>query len=426
MRKTVRVPSMGSIAILSASAIAGGDVTISAVPDVAGLFGEPADISDSGVVVGTYSPFTGGSPKRGFVWTPGGALTTLEPIQDSTPVNVDNYDAIVTSVLPGGIAAGWSDTRFGIELNAAIWDVAGSPSAPFGGTVGSGGGTSTSFFSTILGSNASGDFVGSREEGDGVLRGYIWRAGQPAPQLIDPPAGAFAAVARGVSNNANVVIEATVSGGNRGYFLDAAGNPAVDMGSLGGPGTQPLAVNDAGEAVGIAFATSSRRAGFYWTESDGIRAIPIGAPDTSNLTDINSRGDAVGSFRNFGSNERPILFNVRTQQVTFIDFLLSPSDREVWSLRSAVAINENGQVIGTGIRDGQSQVYVLQLPGYEPQNCSPADLAEPFGELNFFDVAAFIGLYNAGDPAADLAEPLGAINFFDVAEYIARFNAGCP
>ncbi|MEM9373720.1 MAG: GC-type dockerin domain-anchored protein [Planctomycetota bacterium] len=55
-----------------------------------------------------------------------------------------------------------------------------------------------------------------------------------------------------------------------------------------------------------------------------------------------------------------------------------------------------------------------------------ADFAEPFGLLNFFDISAFIGAYQAGDPAADLAEPFGAFNFFDVSAYIGLFNAGCP
>jgi len=58
--------------------------------------------------------------------------------------------------------------------------------------------------------------------------------------------------------------------------------------------------------------------------------------------------------------------------------------------------------------------------------CSGADLAAPFGTLNFFDVVAYIAAYNAMDPLADLAAPFGSLNFFDVAEYIARFNAGCP
>jgi|GEM_PF-3664267 len=56
----------------------------------------------------------------------------------------------------------------------------------------------------------------------------------------------------------------------------------------------------------------------------------------------------------------------------------------------------------------------------------PADLAAPFGVLNFFDLAAYIGLYNAGDPSADLAAPFGSLNFFDVAAYIGLYNAGCP
>ena len=55
-----------------------------------------------------------------------------------------------------------------------------------------------------------------------------------------------------------------------------------------------------------------------------------------------------------------------------------------------------------------------------------ADLAEPFGTLNFFDVAAFIALYNAGDASADIAEPFGVLNFFDLAAYVGLYGAGCP
>jgi len=55
-----------------------------------------------------------------------------------------------------------------------------------------------------------------------------------------------------------------------------------------------------------------------------------------------------------------------------------------------------------------------------------ADVAEPMGVLNFFDIGAFIGLYNQQDPAADLAAPFGAWNFFDISSFIAAYNAGCP
>jgi len=46
--------------------------------------------------------------------------------------------------------------------------------------------------------------------------------------------------------------------------------------------------------------------------------------------------------------------------------------------------------------------------------------------VNFFDVAEYIGAYNAQERAADLAAPIGAFNFFDVAAFIAAYNIGCP
>ncbi|MCC5824128.1 MAG: hypothetical protein LAT64_08545 [Phycisphaerales bacterium] len=72
--------------------------------------------------------------------------------------------------------------------------------------------------------------------------------------------------------------------------------------------------------------------------------------------------------------------------------------------------------------------YAFQLLGTSdgtPGPCSPADLAEPFGVLNFFDLAAYLALFNAGDPAADLNND-GLLNFFDVSMYLTIFNQGCP
>lgn len=58
-------------------------------------------------------------------------------------------------------------------------------------------------------------------------------------------------------------------------------------------------------------------------------------------------------------------------------------------------------------------------------SCSIADLSEPFGSLNFFDVAAFLSHFNAQSPAADF-DANGLWNFFDLAGFIASYNAGCP
>ena len=47
------------------------------------------------------------------------------------------------------------------------------------------------------------------------------------------------------------------------------------------------------------------------------------------------------------------------------------------------------------------------------------------GVLNFFDLSAFVSLFNAQNPAADLDQN-AQFNFFDVSIYLTGYNAGCP
>lgn len=60
----------------------------------------------------------------------------------------------------------------------------------------------------------------------------------------------------------------------------------------------------------------------------------------------------------------------------------------------------------------------------QPAPC-PADFNAD-GQLNFFDLARFAQAFAAGDLSADIAEPFGVWNFFDVSAYVGLFNAGCP
>ncbi len=66
---------------------------------------------------------------------------------------------------------------------------------------------------------------------------------------------------------------------------------------------------------------------------------------------------------------------------------------------------------------------VLAVP-YQP--ACPADFAAPAGQLDFFDVSAFLSAYLSHDPAADLARPFGTFDFFDVSAYLSVFSSGCP
>lgn len=54
----------------------------------------------------------------------------------------------------------------------------------------------------------------------------------------------------------------------------------------------------------------------------------------------------------------------------------------------------------------------------------PADLNGD-GELNFFDVSAFLAAFAAQNPIADFNDD-GFYNFFDISAFLAAFSAGCP
>lgn len=60
-----------------------------------------------------------------------------------------------------------------------------------------------------------------------------------------------------------------------------------------------------------------------------------------------------------------------------------------------------------------------------PSGCNDADLAEPFGTLDFFDVSVFVDAFMNADPSADF-DLNGVYNFFDISDFLATYNSGCP
>lgn len=123
------------------------------------------------------------------------------------------------------------------------------------------------------------------------------------------------------------------------------------------------------------------------------------------------------------------------------DFFRTRDGRLLWTdgLRDRVMIHRDLNGDGDFQDSGETAVFfeaatattnglptlVLPLSLAVAELCR-ADLAEPFGQINFFDLTAYLALFNAGDPAADFADPPGTLNFFDVTGYLAEFNAGCP
>jgi len=77
---------------------------------------------------------------------------------------------------------------------------------------------------------------------------------------------------------------------------------------------------------------------------------------------------------------------------------------------------------------GNDPIYIDNVyvgPDALTEMCSEADFAEPFGQLNFLDVSAFLGAFGNGDLAADI-DGNGSFNFLDVSAFLAAYGQGCP
>lgn len=148
--------------------------------------------------------------------------------------------------------------------------------------------------------------------------------------------------------------------------------------------------------------------------------------------------DIVDSFVIYGTGDATGSATTYVQAIdgTVIAELASPDPTMQGVFGFGVALEVNGATIDAAISDpiapaidknqtGPGEAYVFSDVSGLGGGCD-ADLADPMGVLNFFDVAAFITAYNAMDLVADVAAPFGTFNFFDVSGYIALYNAGCP
>lgn len=92
----------------------------------------------------------------------------------------------------------------------------------------------------------------------------------------------------------------------------------------------------------------------------------------------------------------------------------------------AISIDADGVIHGMGLRPNGNGHPMWHAVVWTPvaANC-PADFNAD-GQLNFFDLSAYLNAFTSESPDADLAAPFGAWNFFDVSAYLALFNQGCP
>jgi len=137
--------------------------------------------------------------------------------------------------------------------------------------------------------------------------------------------------------------------------------------------------------------------------------------------DIANNGTIVGFDRLLGNRRAWIQPNGEGDLLELVSWLRSHGATVPFNtiLEVCQAISSDGRyIIG---HTGGGGAWLITLDYGNP---CPADLNGD-GELNFFDVSAFLAAFVAGDSAADFDDN-GEFNFFDVSAFLSAFSAGCP
>ncbi|HEX7088201.1 MAG TPA: hypothetical protein VF198_17715 [Vicinamibacterales bacterium] len=157
----------------------------------------------------------------------------------------------------------------------------------------------------------------------------------------------LASAALGTSRNGQFVV---------GFAVDSTGANAFRWSASGGlqtlavPGTSAVAegVNDAGDVVGYAISPA---VGILWPANS---TTPVPLDGFTQALAINLHGDIVG-YGPGASGTRALLY--RGGEVIDLNTRIDPASG--WVLRKATGINDAGQIVGEGVRDGVVRGFLL-------------------------------------------------------------------
>jgi probable HAF family extracellular repeat protein len=188
----------------------------------------------------------------------------------------------------------------------------------------------------------------------------------PLPTIVgNPPTTVLSSSVAGLDNAGDAV----GSFNDQAYFFGEAGSQA--LGTLGGPTSSAAAINSSGQIVGVSDTAAGPAHAFLY--SGGVMqdlGVPAGWAKTSALA-LNNRGQIVGDGTDSNQATRAFIYSPGIG-IADLNGLVALSDGTTPGfvmLNSAAAINDSGQIAGTGLYfDGASsytRAFLLN-PLYAP------------------------------------------------------------
>lgn len=212
------------------------------------------------------------------------------------------------------------------------------------------------------GINNAGVVVGASSNGQNV-RPFWWQNGTMTD--LGTPAGTLNSRGRAwdINEAGNVVgVAHNASGASRPTLWKGGPGGTIEILPTLGDGNQfgeALAIGDNGWVVGYSYITGSTEGAFLWREDVGTLFLGNLGFNHSRATDTNDQGQVVGfasqfsNFPSFGGTaflwEDSILYNLN-------DLIGAGSG---WTLYAAEGINNNGDIVGYGLVNGQQHAFML-------------------------------------------------------------------
>ena len=363
-------------------------VELPSVGDIVELT-RPRVINNEGNVAGASADNT--LTQRAAFW-PNTTVVELDPTTEPSPSEA-------RGISPDGLIAGWLNDP-GTGLRAARWeDNQAMLFDPLPGHIASRG-------SDV---NDNGVLVGWSIDDIGDSTAVKW-AGGDIVQLAESPSLAIAV------NESNQIVGRQDVGVQRRALL-WHGDQMIELPDLGGNAASPSDINQAGAITGASISGETQKfhAVMWDSENHDIADLGLYQSFPTGAEGLNNNGQIVGdaTINPVTGESRALLW----QNGEMINLNNMINDDSPWTLQSAQDINDDGVIVGWGIRDDAAGIR-----GFKLVPIQPTDINDD-GTVDVNDLLALLAAWGPCDGSCpEDVNSDGTVNVNDLLALLADFS----